>query len=400
MINETYTIHKSEVKKVEKAIKAINKKAAKIGCSPIVLTFGNETKVQRTTDYGRKYFLFMIDATVQYEIPKIDGWELICAFDIYHNPKTEKDTVLTSTVPNKTVPPQFLNKTEIHCDHCGHTRRRTHSMLMFHAESGDYAEVGSTCIKDFFGHDPTGLLLYAGFDLDVHFKDMDDEDFYPSAGYGHSAMDLHETLAYTSATIRKFGWTSKKVAYEKSITPTAEITLTQMFPPPNMRWEDKIDLQERDNEIAEQTIEYFEKLDPPLSNDYLWNCKKLAELGYVPVKHMGIICSMIPVYQRHLADLKAAEGDTSEFVGNVKDRLKLIPATVTFKKYIPSDFGTSSLYIFQGADGNTYKCFYTGTTWDFEMDDKVLVTGTVKKHDEFKGRKSTMLTRCIVTRDV
>jgi hypothetical protein len=34
------------------------------------------------------------------------------------------------------------------------------------------------------------------------------------------------------------------------------------------------------------------------------------------------------------------------------------------------------------------------------VDDKVLLTGTVKKHDIYKGKKSTMLSRCIVTRDV
>jgi hypothetical protein len=406
MIKETYAIHKSELKKVKKAIAAINKKAKKIGCDPIKLTFGEEYKVKRTTEYGRKYYIYMLDATVEYEMPKIDGWELVCTFDIYPNPDSDApDVVMTSTVPDKVVPPEYLTKNEIHCDHCNQSRYRTHSMLMMH-ESGDtaivYKEVGSTCIKDFFGHDPTGLLLYAGLDFQslCHFDEDEADTYHNGGGRGINATDLQETLAYASATMRKFGWVSKKEAYEKSITSTADDTLTQMFPHPKMRDEDKIDLQDRDNDIANGCIKYFNELDPPQTNDYLWNCKKVVELGYVPLKHIGIVVSMIPVYQRHLADLKAAEGDTSEFVGEKKERIRLIPAEVTFKKYCSGDWGTSALYIFQGDDGNTYKCFYTGSTWDFEMGDRVLVTGTVKKHETFRGRKATMLTRCIVTRDV
>ena len=399
MIKETFPIHKSEIKRVKNGIAAINRKAKKIDCDPIKLTFGDEYKVQRTTDYGRKYFIFMIDATVKYELPIINGWELICTFDIYTG-KDNKSVVMTSTVPDKTVPPEYLNKTEIHCDHCGHTRNRTHSMLMHHTETGNYKEVGSTCIKDFFGHDPSRLLIYAGLDFSVMFKDEGHEDGFAVGGRGISATDLLETLIYTSATIRKYGWTSKKKAFEESIQATADELLNQMFPNPNMRDELKVELQERDKTIAEGCIAYFAELKPPTGNDYLWNCIKVAELGYVPLKHIGLVASMIPVYQRHLADLKAAEGDTSTHIGNIKDRLKEIPATVTFKKYFASDFGTSALYIFQGNDDNTYKCFYTGTTWDFEVDDKVLLTGTVKKHDIYKGKKSTMLSRCIVTRDV
>jgi hypothetical protein len=233
-----------------------------------------------------------------------------------------------------------------------------------------------------------------------HFDEDEADTYHNGGGRGINATDLQETLAYASATMRKFGWVSKKEAYEKSITSTADDTLTQMFPHPKMRDEDKIDLQDRDNDIANGCIKYFNELDPPQTNDYLWNCKKVVELGYVPLKHIGIVVSMIPVYQRHLADLKAAEGDTSEFVGEKKERIRLIPAEVTFKKYCSGDWGTSALYIFQGDDGNTYKCFYTGSTWDFEMGDRVLVTGTVKKHETFRGRKATMLTRCIVTRDV
>ena len=394
MIKETYAIHKSEVSKVEKAIAAINRKAEKIGCDPIKLTFGEPYKVKRYTEFGRKYYLFMVDATVEYEIPKIDGWELICTFDIYPNPEGD-DVVMTSVVPNKTLPEEYVRKTEIHCDHCGRKRHRTHSMLMRH-EDGHYKEVGSTCIKDFFGHDPHRLLLYAGFEFKTLFKDIDDDEFYPNAGGGIQATDLIETLAYTNATIRKFGWVSKKKAYEEQIQPTAEETLLQMFPHPKMRDEWKVDVQERDTEIAKGCVKYFEELDPPLSNEYLWNCKKMVEIEYVPFKHMGIVCSMIPVYQRHLADLKAAEADSSEHVGEIGDRLRDIKAEVVFKTYTSSDFGTSRLYILQGEDGNRYKCFYTGSTWSAEQGDKVLLTGTVKKHEVYRGKKATMLTRCIM----
>lgn len=68
-----------------------------------------------------------------------------------------------------------------------------------------------------------------------------------------------------------------------------------------------------------------------------------------------------------------------------------------FDVTVNSMYGTSELYIFVDKDGNKYKTFYSGRGWECETGDKVTLKGTVKKHEEYKGEKATMLTRCKVS---
>jgi DNA-directed RNA polymerase subunit RPC12/RpoP len=349
-------------------------------------------------------------AKLEYEIPMIKGWELICTFDIVPMSDNEME-VFTSKVPGKTIPVEYQTKKEIHCDHCGHKRFRNHSMLMRNVKSGEYKEVGSTCVKDFFGHDPRGFMLYARFSIDFpSIKEVQDgEDYgYSGQGYRMGCDNLTEVLAMTSAVIAVKGWKSATSAYEYGGTSTKSMVSEQLNPPKNWK-EDKFFVKiypgETDTEKATATIEYFKALTAEEigDNDYLMNCHKVSNHNMLPWKLFGVGCSMINAYERYLygeaEKAKKADEPESNFVGELKERLKLIPVTCIFTKVIYSDYGydPSTLYIWKDDQGNKFKTFYSGSTWGMEVNDSCLLTGTVKKHDDYKGEKSTMLSRCIVS---
>jgi hypothetical protein len=301
-------------------------------------------------------------------------------------------------VPGETIPIKYLNKNEIHCDHCGHNRYRTHSMLMQHVDTGEYKEVGSTCVKDFFGHDPVAFLRWASWSFEGLINEIPEEE--AGFGKGISVIDLEEILIYTSATIRAFGWMSKGKAYEQGKDwNTADEVQNQMFNK-NLTADERAPITDRDRDTAEATIKYFSEVTD-LSNDYMANCHKMTILGYVPTKHIGLTVSMVPSAKRAITQAKEAAADTSEFVGTIGDKLKDIEAEVVFSTELFSDFGPKILYIFKGTDGNTYKTFYTGSKWVAYEGDKVTLNGTVKAHDVYNGKKATLLTRCnaIMTRE-
>lgn len=391
---ETINILKGQEKYLQGKIDKLNRKAIKIGCPAMTLTFGDEIVQKWTDEYGRKHVTIKVPATLDYETPIIDGWKLISTFDIYRT--DTENIVTTSTVPGETVPVKYANKNEIHCDHCGHNRFRTHSMLMQNVDSGEYKEVGSTCIKDFFGHDPVGFMLYASWSFEGIINEIPEEESEFSGGRGLSFTDLKETLVYASATIRKYGWLSKGKAYAQGDSwSTSDEVLHQMFPPTSMKEADRVEINDRDKEIADAAIAHFSE-NQDLTNDYLNNCHKMTRLGYVPFKHLGLTVSMVPSYQRAAAEKKASAEDTSRFVGNQGDRLKDIIAEVIFTKEINTDYGVSVLNIFKDVEGNTFKTFYSGGSWTCYAGDEVILSGTVKKHEEYKGQKATMLTRCNV----
>lgn len=404
MTKQTVTIRKSNVDELKANIAKLNKKAVKLGCELMVLTFDNPTaktfnhhpvtNATLLTPLVMEY----IDATLEYNIPVIEGYELIATLDIF--PGENDNQVLISAVPNKVVPDSHNNKSEIHCDHCGYIRNRHHSVLLQHIETGEYKEVGSTCVKDFFGHDPRGFLMMAEIDFRQVCCFRDDDEIR-NMDRNIWAYGLKEVLSFTSAVIHKFGWLSKGKAYEFGGEATAYRVLDNLEPDQDMlknRRDDLVTVEQKDINLAVDTIKYFETLEAD-DNDYLLNCIKIANLGYVPYKYMGFACSMINAYERATFKKeeaeKAAKLPASEFVGEIGQRLTDIRVNVIFTKEIEGGYGLSTLYIFQGADGNVYKTFYSGSKWEYEKGDNILITGTIKKHDEYQGKKSTMLSRVI-----
>jgi hypothetical protein len=164
-----------------------------------------------------------------------------------------------------------------------------------------------------------------------------------------------------------------------------------------MTADDFAEATEADLELAQKTLAYFTDIDAG-NNDYLLNIKKIINLGFVPFKYMGFACSMVSSYQRAVekeAIYKAKKklGENSVHVGQIGERLRDIPVKVLSTRDIESDYGLSVLYTFQDDDGNLYKTFYSGSSWSADVDDVLLITGTVKKHEDFRGTKSTMLNR-------
>ena len=104
MTIQTETIKMSKKDYLVKGIAKLNKKAVKLGCNLMKLSFDNPTVKEVThSPNGVKliipYLVEYIDATLEYEIPMIEGWELIAKLDIY--PAESADVVMISAVPDK-----------------------------------------------------------------------------------------------------------------------------------------------------------------------------------------------------------------------------------------------------------------------------------------------------------
>lgn len=158
-----------------------------------------------------------------------------------------------------------------------------------------------------------------------------------------------------------------------------------------MKDADKVAIDQQDIDLDKKTLEYFRNLDPG-NNDYLINCCKIVSLDYVPIKMIGYASSMIIAYEKAAKNAKNA----SESISNHVERIRNINVTVAYKREFESDFGINILYTFKDESGNIFKTFYSGHTWECEINEKISITGTVKKHTEYQGIKETMLNRVIV----
>jgi len=404
---ETISIPKYNVDYLKKKIEKLNRKAVKLGCDEMILSFGNEHTYRTDIDPYTGHRLVnpiiieMIDATLAYTIPNVDGYELVAVLDLFTGENGSE--VMVSAVPDAIVPDEYKNLNRIHCDHCGHNRYRKKAILIKKIETGEHKMVGSTCVKDFFnGNDPAGFMFIAEIKFGALVSSIDPHDG-TFAGFAKNSggFPLDEVLTTTAAVTKKFGFTSKKKAWDFGYKSTADRVWDNLCPYPKMKQDEFAPATESDKELAEKTLNHFTEVDAG-NNDYLLNLKKIISLGYVPNKYMGFAASMVSSYQRAVereAVYKAKKKATanSDFIGNVGERLKGIVVKVLAVRDIESDWGCSTLYTFQDAVGNVLKTFYTGTSWEADVDDKLVIAGTVKKHDNFRGMKSTMLNRVSVS---
>ena len=87
----------------------------------------------------------------------------------------------------------------------------------------------------------------------------------------------------------------------------------------------------------------------------------------------------------------------SDFIGEIKERLRNLEVSLISQKDVESYYGISILYTFKsGENVLTWFCSGKGLPQDIHIGDTFLLTGTVKDHKEYNEIKQTHLSRCII----
>ena len=94
-----------------------------------------------------------------------------------------------------------------------------------------------------------------------------------------------------------------------------------------------------------------------------------------------------------LKNCRPIEESTSEWLFEEKERFYDYAVVLKSVRGMETRFGWTQLVKFEDADGNILQ-WWTAVEIKAEVGDQVLLTGTVKAHDEYKGVKSTTVTRC------
>ncbi len=321
--------------------------------------------------------------------PKFQGWELIGRLDFAAVP----GACVRMMVPGEECPAAFHDVDAHRCDHCGHRRSRADTFLVRH-EDGTIKVVGRTCLADFLGHkSPESIASLC--ELLGHLNALGGDDDERFGGRGRCpADDPREVLELAAYSIRTRGWASSKED-EPTKAHVGFLLCPQFHPTAE---------QERRAQLAEVTVKdramgqaaHAWILQQPTDSDYMHNLVTACSHAVTP-KMLGVVVSGVVAYtralEREVARRRRAEAEkVSQHVGEVKQRLD-IEGEVTFVRSFDSRFGVTTLVKLADDAGNIFTWF-ASTAPEVTVGDKVKVRGTVKKHDDYKGVKQTVLTRC------
>lgn len=426
--SETFQVPACNLDELRKHVDRLNRKAAKLKLAPITLTIGDSFKAEFVVPWSRdeereiarmmsaglaapenkRVTLTAYQVTVTGQAPKLDGWRLVAVLDhLIGGAGT-----IVNVVPGETVNVEAYTSGKPVCDHCKTTRARKDTVLVRH-DDGRELRVGKTCLKDFLGGHASPEVLAHSAQFLKQIREMAGGFGAVRDFSGRYHINTPVFLAYVAKEIRERGFVSRKMANEKNagldaanianpVLSTADIASTTMSIVAEFQREGKaapahLIPTEADFATGKAALEWCKTMAG--IGDFATNLRTLAkaELPEVEPRHLGLLAAGVNSYikDQEIASTRVKYGE-SKHVGEVGKRFDLV-LTVRKVRWFPGDYGGRYLVSFGDADGNLFT-WWTGENLsdNVEPGKTFEVRGTVKKHEDYKGTKQTVLTRCVI----
>lgn len=341
-----YRIPEANFSKFAAAIENLSKRSLKMVGAPVIATVvGREVQGEET------FFNVALDA----QRPSIAGWDFVARID--HSNETGN---IVRVVPNGVAVPESYRSVAPNCDHCRINRNRRDTFVLHCAETGEFKQVGSTCLRDFFdGRDPAKIARLAEL---LGYADEAARAAETAAHSGltdHRWIDLERFLAYVAMEVREHGWVSAKKAREEDRTSTREAAMWAYTTPAG----NPVPTQE-DVDLAAKALDWARGLDA-LDNldDYQHNILVIAKALVIEGRSAGLAASIVGVYAMRNRPSSVDVGDFSGVVALLQrggSKLRYPKITMSFdggKPLVislagPTSRNAGSLYV---TDGGPYE---------------------------------------------
>ena len=400
-----YFIPESAIDSLETKLATIRRKCAKYGCEFSYSRIGETfKKVEMQDEEGMRTEVIIkaIEVEVSGTVIAESGWEL--AGKIEH---LETGNLIHSF--GDTTIPDWYRSASPRCEHCNSDRHRKETYVLYHAKNNAWKQVGSSCLKDFTGYVSAEMAaavasVYALFD-------QISEDRIRIAS-SPKYFDTESVICYAIECVKHWGYHKSEEGNDATRETVRDLMQGQQDFPAIVR-------SVTFDPMSTANLQTFKDLRSRLlalnaEDDYTNNLQVLLRAEKVPEKHLGILVSAVPYYNRMIAREAeqrklAEETSNSEFVGNVGDKLTIDIATVKLVNIYDDYYGSTWRYQIVDAHGNVFMWDASSPMWDMVcVEDSpkgdvieglpLQIKGTIKKHDEFRNIKQTWLTRCRVTK--
>ena len=339
--------------------------------------------------------------------------------------KKASGNVIRALDTTLTVPDKYRH-TDLICEHCGVNRERKDTYLIYNDETGEFKQVGKTCLK-----------LYTGGLSPEHLASL--AEFLYSVDYlseSERVVQYVKTDRFIKACCvwYKLHFEYRNKNRSKNTMRTIESVLgiyAWLFPDFVMK-EDDFNKFLYMSDVTTEQIDVCKGYDVQvvisdlsrgsfLESDFTLNIQVLLVESYLQMRDLNMLCYAVYVVISGRIRLEKTEArkrkeaefniqiKDSKYVGKVGDKLRLENVTGRFAHSFASQFGTMYIFNFIDKTGNSLIWFTSSKAFLSEVVKRnlfdaasfsvVTLTGTIKNHDEYDGIKQTYLTRCKVTFD-
>lgn len=413
-IMEQFSIWEGHMEGFRKKVKAIQNKCRKLGCEFHYAEVGEEIRSIPDPNYRHpitgkpmlRNFRFVIVEAEGTAI--INNWEFVASVE-----HTEAGNIFSKALSDVEIPERYRNTKPV-CEHCNSNRVRKNTFIVRNTETGEFKQVGNSCLKEFtFGMSAANAAYFASL------KDIFEEAAAETIGscyWSQKYFSTMEILQFTAETIRHFGFSRSENTGDS--TKDKMLDFFHVWHGDTRYMEEKTISHIRNQikeigfdpdsaeaiQMAKEAVDWLDKQDA--ANDYMHNLKTIVALDYTTYNRFGILVSLFPTYNKDLelqaqrkAEIEA--GKASKHVGEIGDRITVEVESIkciTSWESCYDGYNTVTTFIWKitGKDGNIYT--WKTSKWLHEDEPPVSIKGTVKEHKVFREVKQTELTRCKITR--
>jgi hypothetical protein len=369
------------------------------------------------------------------------GWEVIAVidpmFESAFGSQMTSDYVINmipgldfddeSMVEISNIVPQEINS---YCIHCNSTRQRKSLVLVRNKETGEYRRVGTNCLMAYTAIDPKVVI-------DLYSIGMEKTDF-GSGGHNFTKFDVKGLYEFLQLSTQYF---ESKGAYLKgrgrvifdSVSLESEEGDYYMV---NYNYPNKHQRQDAYNEFGQgyfadgrlnfdnnRVLDFLrmERIMPPtedidkmvsemisyvgnmrVKSSFERNLKAIVDSGKVSMRTAGYAASIYIVYKNAVEKgyfeslffpkVEKIEEVRGNHIGEIGERIRF-DAQLVRKQEKEGYYGITTMMVFETDDGSEVIWWSSSNKRMPMVGDIGTVVGTVKKHGEFKGKKTTTITR-------
>ena len=314
--------------------------------------------------------------------------------------------------------PESITTFEDKCDHCTSGKRGRHKTITIrHKTTGEIKTVGSSCLFEYTDIDPAlvenimaikgGAKSGWGGGGRTHKPTDNIVDFAIKA-----ALWVHSNHPYRTGLGRilmrhqeiakdddgKIGFCSTYMTKTSCDVKLEGTTIGTC----DWSYGDDVTCATVDpavTDLAQELIDYATNLSG--SNSFEFNCRQVWTSGVVSDKTAGIAGGVVASFlknrtkiARQKIEAKKVEAlENNRHLGTVGDKHEFGSVIVDFVRTIDGYYGQTTLTKFLTQEGDLLVWFRSGHKTDLIQGQELKLSGKVKKHDDYKGRKQTVLTR-------
>lgn len=431
---ETFTVEtKIEAEpRITKMLKRIERAFVRRG-HLFAYSFGEQYTVKRWPSgrRGKHILVPMHDLTITMS-ELSDDWEVLFSTV----PANPNDAHMSPAVHmmNPTLEEDFDITDRLHfkdeCDHCTSGKRgRLKTVTVSHKNTGEIKTVGNSC-----------LFEYTGIDASLVEQIMKIKAS-ASSGNGGGARGNHDTENIADFAIKCALWVHNNKPYKSGLGKTifyhrdiGEATETGIHGDPKVigfcdmigtpprytcvhplqgvgvgacNWSNEVDgIQSISAEVddvvidlANEIIDYATNLSG--ANSFEFNCRQIWKSGFVSAKTASMAGGLLASFLKNRAKLhrqavqakKLDSLENNRHLGTVGEKHDFGTVVVDFVRTIEGYYGETTLTKFLTQEGDLLVWFRSGNKTDLTQGQSIKLSGKVKKHDAYNGRKQTVLTR-------